>query len=161
MKVLATADPLDRLEADALVVLGFEGGALEHVLDGRVQELYASGEFRGKAGESAILHGPGAGSLQAKRLVIAGAGERKKFDSNEMRNVAGAIVRTLKCKGVKRITLALGEFSQDDFASAAVEGAILGQFEPDYYKTDPKKSDQLIESFTIAGGSQAAAALDR
>ena len=161
MKVLATADPLDRLEADALVVLGFEGGTpvytAEHALDGRVAELYASGEFRGKTGESAVLHGPGSGSLKAKRLVVAGAGERGKFTPNEMRNVAGAILRTLKCKGIKRITLALGEFSQDEFARAAVEGAILGHFEPDYYKTDPKKNEQLVESFSIAGGSPAAA----
>ena len=112
MKVLATTDPIDQLEADALVVLGFEGSAPEHARDARVQELYDSGEFRGKTGESAVLHGPG--KLKAKRLVVAGAGERKKFTPNEMRDVAGAILRTLKCKGVKRITLALGEFSQQD-----------------------------------------------
>ena len=103
-----------------------------------------------------MLHGPG--KLRAKRLVVAGAGERKKFTPNEMRDVAGAILRTLKSKGMKRITLALGEFSQqDEFGRAAIEGAILGTFEPDHYKTDPKKNEQLVESFTIAGASQSAA----
>ena len=48
MKVLANMEPLEQLEADALVVLGFEGSAPEqvrggfdsdYILDARVQEL--------------------------------------------------------------------------------------------------------------------------
>jgi leucyl aminopeptidase len=154
MNVLAATDPLEQLEAEALVVLGFEGSAPEQPLDPRLQELYDSGEFRGKLNESAVLHGPG--KLKAKRLVVAGAGERKKFTPNVLRNVAGAIVRTLKCKRVKNITLALGEFSQEEFGRAAVEGAILATFEPDHHKTDPKKYEQRVDTLTVAGVSQIA-----
>ncbi len=50
------------------------------------------------------------------------------------------------------------EFAGDEFASAAVEGAILGDFEPDRYKKgDDKKS---VDAFTVAGetpGLEAAA----
>ena len=89
MKVLATTDPLEQLEADALVVLGFEGNAPQQVPDARVQELFDSGEFRGKTGESAVLHGPA--KLKAKRLVVAGAGERKKGCEEYWRSIELAI----------------------------------------------------------------------
>jgi len=36
-----------------------------------------------------------------------------------------------------------------------VEGAILADFEPDQYKTDPKKDEKKVDSFLIAGGSAA------
>jgi leucyl aminopeptidase len=47
------------------------------------------------------------------------------------------------------------EFRSDEFAAAAVEGAILGDFESDRYKTDPKKSEKYVDSFAVLGGSPA------
>jgi leucyl aminopeptidase len=47
-------------------------------------------------------------------------------------------------------------FRSDEFAAAAVEGAILGDFESDRYKTDPKKSEKHVDSFAVLGGTQAA-----
>jgi leucyl aminopeptidase len=60
-------------------------------------------------------------------------------------------VRYLKAKSVKTVAFALdSEFAGDEFAAAAVEGAILGNFEPDRYRTtvDDKKS---IDGFAMAG----------
>jgi leucyl aminopeptidase len=37
-----------------------------------------------------------------------------------------------------------------------VEGAILGDFESDRYKTDPKKTEKYVDSFAVLGGSQTA-----
>ena len=67
-----------------------------------------------------------------------------------MRRLSGAALRYLKAKSIKNVAFALeAEFAGDDFASAAVEGAILGDFEPDRYKKgDDKKS---VEAFTVAG----------
>ena len=93
----------------------------------------------------AILHRPA--GLKAKRLVLAGAGKRDKFDANEMRKAVGTAVRSLKGKSLRRISLWL---EQPEFAQAAVEGAILGDFEPDQLKTDPKKGEKRLESFTLA-----------
>ena len=68
-----------------------------------------------------------------------------------LRKLAGAAVRHLKSKSVKRIALALESgHARPEFAAAAVEGAILGDFEPDRYKTgDDKKS---VDAFTVAAG---------
>ena len=150
MQIRQVSGPLAELQTDALVILGFEGAAPESG-DARVQELYGSGEFSGKALEVAILHGPL--GMQAKRLVLAGGGPRDKFGSAEARNTAGAVVRVLQSKGVKHIVFALNGFETGEFAQAVVEGAILGGFEPDQHKTDPQKDGKRLESFAIAGGS--------
>ena len=80
--------------------------------------------------------------MAARRVLLAGAGKREKFDAAELRKLVGAAVRHLKSKSVKRIALALeGALPTREYAAAAVEGAILGEFEPDRYKTgDDKKS---------------------
>jgi leucyl aminopeptidase len=143
------------VDSDALVVIGFDGTPPDVAAADQVKELYDSGEFSGKALEIAILHR--AGGLKAKRLVLAGGGKRDKFDAAELRKLTGAVVRSLKSKGIRSITLALDEaFRTDDFAAAAVEGAVLADLENDRYKTDPKKNEKRVESFSVLGGSQAA-----
>jgi leucyl aminopeptidase len=136
--------PLADLDAEVVVVLGFEGEA-PSLGDNWGAELYSSGEFTGKPCELAILHRPA--GLKAKRLAIAGAGKRDKFDANEMRKAVGTAVRSLKGRSLRRLHLWV---EQPEFAQAAVEGAILGDFEPDQLKTDPKKNEKRLESFTLA-----------
>jgi leucyl aminopeptidase len=148
-----------QVESDALVMIGFEGTPPETgQTKDHVKDLYDSGEFSGKALEIAILHRPA--GLKAKRLVLAGGGKRERFDAAELRKLTGAVVRALKSKGVHSITLALDEtLRSDDFVASAGEGAVLADLENDRYKTDPKKNEKQVESFSILGGSQAA--LDR
>ena len=143
------------VEADALVVVGFEEKAPAG-LDERVAELYSTGEFSGKVQEIAILHRPQ--GFKAKRLVLAGAGKPDKFNSPEMRKLAGTALRALKAKGARSIAIALDgkEYGGEDFASAAVEGAILGDFEPDQYKTDPKKNEKQVDELIIVGAANGA-----
>ena len=158
MDVKLETKPIADVEADALVVLGFEGVAPAGVTRQISKDLYDSGEFTGKALEISILHHPA--GLRAKRLVLAGAGKPEKFSPAELRKLAGTALRSLKCKAIRTICYALDEaYRSDDFASAVVEGAILGDFEPDQYKTDPKKNEKQVEGFSVIGASQAA--LDR
>ncbi|HUA17301.1 MAG TPA: leucyl aminopeptidase [Bryobacteraceae bacterium] len=158
MEVRIESKALPEVEADALVIVGFEGAPPEGSAAEQVKDLYDSGEFSGKALETAILHRPG--GLKAKRLVLAGGGKREKFDPAEMRKLAGAAVRALKNKATRSIVLVLQDFyGSDDFAAAAVEGAILGDLEADRYKTDPKKNEKQVDSFALLGGSQSG--LDR
>jgi len=158
MEINLEPKKLTEVESDALVIVGFDGTPPEAPAAGPVKELYDSGEFSGKALELAILHRPA--GLKAKRLVVAGGGKRDKFDAAELRKLTGAVVRSLKSKGVRGIALALDEaLRSDDFVAAAVEGAVLADVENDRYKTDPKKNEKQVESFSVLGGSQAA--LDR
>src|SRR5580658_4308011 len=150
MEITTERKPLEQVEADALIVPVLEGAKETRFGAG---ELCDSGEIAGKPLEFTLLHhAPGSA---AKRVLLVGAGKAEKFNAAEMRKLAGAAVRYLKPKGIKRIAIALsGSYAGADFASAAVEGAILGDYEPDRYKT--KGDKHALEAVVIAGGEQTA-----
>src|ERR1700691_2361866 len=55
-------------------------------------DLLASGELTGKPFETNLLHKPA--GLRAKRLLLIGGGNAKKFSAYDLRRIAGAAVRT-------------------------------------------------------------------
>ena len=155
MDIKVEGKPIAEVDADALIVVGFEGANPGGLTTALSKELYDAGEFSGKSLEIAILHRPA--GLNAKRLVLAGGGKSGDFNPAELRKLSGAMLRALKSKGVRNIVMMLDEpFRSDDFAAAAVEGALLGDLEANRYKTDPKKNEKQVTSFSVMGGSQAA-----
>jgi len=117
-------------------------------------DLLASGEVSGKALETNLLHKPA--SLKAKRLLLVSGGGAKKFSSYDLRRAAGTAVRTLKSRGIRSFAfIAPGGIPAEEAVRAIVEGAHVGNFDPDYYRSDRK--DQKIDSLTvIASGDKAA-----
>jgi len=111
------------------------------------KDVISSGEVTGKAFETTLLHRPA--GLKAKRLLLVGGGKAKTFSAAELRKVAGAAVRTLKGKSIRSFAFVLPEngIPADDGVRAIVEGAFVGNFDPDYYKSDRK--DQKIDAVTI------------
>ncbi|MGA8540367.1 MAG: M17 family peptidase N-terminal domain-containing protein, partial [Terriglobales bacterium] len=110
-------------------------------------DVISSGEVTGKMFETTLLHHPA--GLKAKRLLLIGGGKAKHFTAAELRKLAGAAVRTLKAKSIRSFAFALPESSVAavDGVQAIVEGAFIGNFDPDYYKSDRK--DQKIDALTI------------
>jgi leucyl aminopeptidase len=160
METKLISQSLDRAEADAIavVIVQDEGPPAElEQSTAWFEELRNSGEFTGKPGELAVLHRPP--GLAAKRLVLAGAGKKQDFDDAALRRAVASTVRSLKQKGVKTLAWAL----RDGEAEAAVEGALLGNFEPDQYKTSTKESKSLERFHLIAAGDgrQLEAAMER
>ncbi|MGI8991888.1 MAG: leucyl aminopeptidase [Bryobacteraceae bacterium] len=158
MQITLEQAEASRLETDALVLIGFEGVPRPDF----VPHLYEAGEITGKSLEMTLLHQtPG---FAATRILLVGAGKPDGFNSHELRKLAGAAVRHLKAKSVRRVALSLDQaHAAPEFVSAAVEGAILGNFDPDYLKSD-KSDSKRIESFTISVEGDAAglqAAVDR
>ena len=119
------------------------------------KDVVASAETTGKLFETTLLHRPA--GLKAKRLLLIGGGKAKSFSSTELRKAAGAAVRAMKGKSIRTFAFAVPQngASAADSVRAIVEGAYVGDFDPDYYKSDRK--DQKIDELTIlAGGDQAA-----
>jgi leucyl aminopeptidase len=109
-------------------------------------EVIANGEVTGKAFESTLVHRPA--GLKAKRLLLIGGGKAKAFSAFDLRRLAGAAVRTLKSRGLRSFSfLAPQSLAAEDSVKAVVEGAFVGNFEPDYYKSDRK--DQSIDTLTV------------
>ena len=122
--------------------------------------VLSTGEFKAGANETVLLHAPS--GLAAKRLLIVGLGKLSKATVHKVRDAAGTAVRFAKPRGIREIVMALPEnFSEGLPAAgaphamagpaavrAAVEGASIGDFDPDTYRSDRK--DQSIQSFTVA-----------
>ena len=111
--------------------------------------VLASGEYKAGANETLLLHAPA--GLLAKRLLIVGLGKQAKATVNSVRNAAGTAVRFTKPRGIRELVFALPElelWSAAHSARAAVEGAFVGDFDPDIYRSDRK--DQSVRSFTLA-----------
>ena len=126
-------------------------------------ELIASGEVTGKMLETVLLHRPQ--GLKAKRLLLIGGGKAKNFSSAELRKLAGAAVRALKAKGVKGFALvaptswqgqadpqsqSTNVYQRDGMGEAVkaiVEGAYVGNFDPNYYQSD--REDKKIDTLMI------------
>ncbi len=160
MELKFEAKPVEQVESDAVVVIAFDKEsaalgltpevtmAVNAATGGWIEELYESGEFAGKALEMSMLHRPA--GLTAKRLVVVGGGKGAKFSAAELRDATAAAVRFLKSKGVRSVALALDAGpSLEALATAAAEGAILGDYEPDQYKTGDKET-QAVETFSVA-----------
>lgn len=147
--------PFERIEADALAAVLFEDdpapAELKSVSEW-TEELRASGEFTGKAGEIAVLHQPR--GINAKRLVVVGGGKRAAFDSITLRKAVGTAVRALKQKGVKTLAWWLGSSSPAADAEAVVESAALGNFEPDRHK--PSTDTKFLEAFHVVSPANGA-----
>jgi leucyl aminopeptidase len=122
-------------------------------------DLLASGELAGKPFEINLLHKPS--GLKAKRLLLISGGTAKKFTSYELRRIAGAAVRTLKSRGIRSFAFITPTgIPPVEAVQAIVEGALVGNFDPDYYRSDRK--DQKIDALTIlASGNSDQAALEK
>jgi leucyl aminopeptidase len=159
---LAFASPAE-VETECLAVVVLDHGSKDKTelsiatSEGAVKdataEVLASGEVTGKLFETTLLHRPA--KLKAKRLLLVGGGKANSFGAPELRRLAGAAARYLKPKGIRSFAFLAPENMKSDQAVAAmVEGAFVGNFDPDTYKSDRK--DQKIDSLTVvARGDQA------
>jgi leucyl aminopeptidase len=144
---LVRSKPSD-LDVDAVVVLQWEGPPRPE-FEKSLAAFYASGEIRGKSLEFTLLHG--FDGYKARRVLIAGAGKSEKFDPAALRKLAGAAVRFLKGKGIATLAFTLEDgVNSPAHVTAAVEGALLGAWEPDYLKTDQEEKNKPIGAVTIA-----------
>jgi leucyl aminopeptidase len=172
MKIsLATSAP-SQLETECLAVTVIDTGdkkAAPGVLSSdpavvaAAADLIASGEVTGKIFETVMLHKPA--GVKAKRLLFVGGGKAKNFSAYELRKMAGTAVRFLKPKGIRSFAFVAPEdwrgkadqSSQSTHVAersgaaeavrAIVEGAFVGNFEPNTYQSDRK--DQAIDQLTV------------
>jgi leucyl aminopeptidase len=158
---LSFANPAE-VETECLAVVVLDRGskdksevsveAGDSVIKDVTADVMASGEVTGKMFESTLLHRPS--KLKAKRLLLLGGGKAQNFTASELRKLAGTVVRFLKPKGIRSFAfLAPESVNSDEAVKAIVEGAFVGNFDPDTYKSDRK--DQQIDALTVvARGDQ-------
>jgi len=156
MKTILSLSPAAQMETECLVAVVLDKAEKDKTEayvssgDKSVQQsaadLISAGDITGKTFEVAWLHKPD--GLKAKRLLLIGGGKTKKFSASDLRKLAGAAVRALKPRTLRSLAFVLpGEIPAEEAVKAVVEGAIVGNFDPDTYKSDRK--DQNVESLTV------------
>ena len=112
------------LESDALVLLEFDGSPRAD-LPSSVAALRESGEITGKFLEMTLLHN--LAGHKARRVLIAGAGKRDKFEVASLWKLTAAAARYLKGKGVSTAAIALeAGLDSPDHVSTTAQAFIEG-----------------------------------
>ncbi len=140
MDIKVTSGEITKIETGAIVLGMFEGekrlgrelGALNRKLGRVITTSVEKGEIKGKAGELNIFHT--LGKMAAGRVVVVGLGKKEEFKMEKLRVAVAESCRALRQKKVSDITILATsivdgrKFSQEDFAQAITEGAILGLY---------------------------------
>jgi len=112
------------------------------------QSVLASDEFKATANETLLLHAPV--GLAAKRLLLIGLGKAQKVTVHDFRRAAGTAVRFAKPRVIRNVAIVIAEselLPPGPCVRAAVEGAILADFDPDTYRSDRK--DQSVYNLSV------------
>lgn len=119
----------------------------EHALRDAAESSLRSGDVTASLGETTLIHAPK--RLRTKRLLLVGGGKAEKFTADELRKVAGAAARFAKSKNIRSFAFALptSGIAPSAAARAAVEGAYVADFDPNYYASDRK--DQSLQRVMI------------
>jgi leucyl aminopeptidase len=164
MKINLSLSPSAQVETECLVAVVLDRGekdktdafvsAADKALQEAAADLLGAGDVAGKTFETTWLHKPN--GLKAKRLLLVGGGKAKKFSASDLRKLAGAAVRALKPRSLRSLAFVVPDsVAAEEAVRAIVEGAVVGNFDPDTYKSDRK--DQSVESLTVvAAGEQKA-----
>ncbi|MFV0286590.1 MAG: leucyl aminopeptidase [Demequina sp.] len=148
----ATSTAVSTLAADALI-LGFDGDVTSHdLLDESVRVAIAEAatalEASAKVGSTVVLPGTG---VEAKRVVVVGIGDGSE---GALREAAGAAARAI---GTRPTTVVVALPAADDAAASAIaEGAVLGAYSFNAYKSDDVVAAYHGPDWLIAGASDAA-----
>ncbi len=120
--------------------------------------------FRGKPDEALQLHT--VGRLPAARVMLLGLGPRAKADAiaragfEPLRMAAGKAARAAARAGVQELGVALpGELTAAGAARAVAEGALLGAYKFERYKSE-KQEKRALRTVVIATGDGPARAAD-
>ena len=145
----------EEVEADLLAVGIHSGEGPPEGLSGAAQPAVSNEDFTGKRGQTSLLY---AGDLlAARRLLLVGLGDRSSFTSERLRRTAASVARRARTLKARSVAFALTTPEGSDIrgaARAAAEGAVLGLYRFEKYKTK-NNEDEDPESFDLViGGSE-------
>ncbi len=154
MRVEVADKPLSEVDSDLLAVLLFDGEELPEPLAGAP----GSDDVQGAYKKTALIH-----PEKPRRVLVVGLGDRDEFEPERAR-VAGAIAAR-SAGSFDATSLALrGPDSADPkaLAAAMVEGAILGSYRFDRFKSkkDDDEDGKGLEEVTVVGDDGLAEAVE-
>ena len=160
MKVDVQAGNITKISSEAIVVNLFQGvtspsgatGVVDQAIGGLIRQTIQDKEITGKLNEVVILR-PSNGVL-SKKVVVVGLGKQEDFTLDSIRQVSASMSLKLRGAAVKRFATVvhgtgIGGLDPEDCAQAMVEGAMMGCYRFDKYKSGPNGDRKTLEGFTI------------
>lgn len=157
MKFQGISGNFTEAAVEALAVAVFKGEKttagllkeLDKLTGGLIADVVKAEEFKGDAGQTALLRFAPKGSVKASRLLLVGVGEAKDYKASSVGVFAGTATRYLRKRSVKSIALLpRGEADAVETAQNTVQAFITSQFEIDKYKTKDK-IDKSVDSLVV------------
>ncbi len=143
---------------DAIILNLFENtdtpvgatATIDHHLQGAISAVLDGGDFTGRLRETSVLY-PGV-ALPARRVIVVGLGPEEDFTLDCARHAiaaAAARARELGARSVASVLhgVGVGGIETGAAARAAAEGAVLGLYSFEQYKSEPDQ--KKITSFTL------------
>ena len=156
MRVDTKQGRFDRVATEALVLTHCEGEAISHrdttaldrALGGALRDLLQSKEFEGKANEVVLFHTQG--KVPPKRLILVGLGKKKDMGLDQIRQALGHAVKRVRQAKAGSFIVALPSVtppgaSMVDVGQVIAEGAILGNYQFDVYRSEEPSSRDVAE----------------
>ena len=161
--MIVTADSRNPLqtETDLLVVplaalesgqrLPARAAAIDRALQGRIRAVIDSGDFRGKRDQKALLYPEG--SLPAKRVLLLGLGPDAELDAEVLRRAGGGAVQEGAARRAAKVTVAVAPLRRvkaPAVAQALAEGALLGGYRFDVYKSNEEDENTQVAAVQLS-----------
>lgn len=89
--------------------------------------------------------------IPANKVLVVGLGEKEKFTPNKLRELTAKIIKKALSIKAKKICIDLGKLEFDTLKSGQVvaEGALIGEYAFDKYKTKKDDEKSKIEEFIL------------
>src|ERR687889_86964 len=126
-----------------------KGESVPQELAGAADPVLSNGDFSGKEGETALVYAPE--GLASPRLLLVGLGERASFTLDTLRRASAVVAKRARALKLDDAAFVLhvseGSAARVAAAEAAAEGAALGLYRFDRYKTSAE--GQELATFTL------------
>ena len=127
-----------------------EAALLDKKLKGAIRHVMKLGDFKGKEGATAVLYGTPA--IGAKRVMLAGLGEKKKLTLDKLRKAAAIASKEAVGLKAKQLSLALhqglpAKFEPERIGQVLAEGACFGSYRYDEFIT--KTENGRLKSLAV------------
>jgi leucyl aminopeptidase len=149
MQVTKSTQPIVGLSCDTLILYIFEAQALDSItekidisLSGQILHLTKESPDLAKNGHTTVLYTTN--DVKAKQVVLLGLGKNEELTAEKLRSAIGNAIRVAMKLKAQTVALPQGVLTStltwDDSTQSIIEGALLGSYRFDYYKTDKKEA---------------------
>lgn len=157
MKSLAITGDYQNANVEAIAVAVFKDEKitapflkeLDNLTGGLIAGIFKDEDFKGDAGETALLRFAASGKGKPSRLLLVGVGKKEDYKVPAVGVLAGTAVRFLLKRNIKSFVLVpRSEGEVGEIAQTAMQCVVTSQYGIDKYKTKDK-DEKSIENFVL------------